>query len=331
MPSPRFVHLRFHSEYSITDGIVRIDPMIHAVLEGGGAAVGISDLMNVFGGLRFYTHALAAGLKPILGCDLKVINPKDLNKPFRLGVLCMNHEGYHSLSVLLTKAFLTNNDAARGLVDPKWFDDGGSEGLIALSGAAQGELGSLLLGKKWALAHEAAERFKAQFPGRFYVELQRAGRPTDELATARLANFAVEEKLPVVATHPIQFLKPEDFEAHEVRCSIAEGYTLQDPRRVKRYTPEQYLKSKAEMCELFADIPAAIENTVEIAKRCFLSLNCRFSRRPTACRLTTTSISSQRKVCKSASSFCIQIRRFWKKGVRPMTSVLNMSLALLKG
>ena len=142
MPSPRFVHLRFHSEYSITDGIVRIDPMIHAVLEGGGAAVGISDLMNVFGGLRFYTHALAAGLKPILGCDLKVINPKDLNKPFRLGVLCMNHEGYHSLSVLLTKAFLTNNDAARGLVDPKWFDDGGSEGLIALSGAAQGELGS---------------------------------------------------------------------------------------------------------------------------------------------------------------------------------------------
>ena len=106
---------------------------------------------------------------------------------------------------------------------PNGFDDGGSEGLIALSGAAQGELGSLLLGKKWALAHEAAERFKAQFPGRFYVELQRAGRPTDELATARLANFAVEEKLPVVATHPIQFLKPEDFEAHEVRCSIAEG------------------------------------------------------------------------------------------------------------
>lgn len=133
MPSPRFVHLRFHSEYSITDGIVRIDPMIHAVLEGGGAAVGISDLMNVFGGLRFYTHALAAGLKPIPGCDLKVINPKDLNKPFRLGVLCMNHEGYHSLSVLLTKAFLTNNDAARGLVDPKWFDGDGSEGLIALS------------------------------------------------------------------------------------------------------------------------------------------------------------------------------------------------------
>jgi DNA polymerase III subunit alpha len=83
MPSPRFVHLRFHSEYSITDGIVRIDPMIHAVLEGGGAAVGISDLMNVFGGLRFYTHALAAGLKPILGCDLKVINPSDLDTKTR--------------------------------------------------------------------------------------------------------------------------------------------------------------------------------------------------------------------------------------------------------
>lgn len=270
MPSPRFVHLRFHSEYSITDGIVRIDPMIHAVLKAGGAAVGICDLMNVFGGLRFYTHALAAGLKPILGCDLKIVNPKDPKKPFRMGVLCMNHAGYHSLSVLLTKAFLTENDAIRGQVDPAWFDDGGSEGLIGLSGAAQGELGSLLLGKKWTLAREAAELISGRFPGRFYVELQRAGRPTDELATARLANLAAEMRLPVVATHPIQFLNREDFEAHEVRCSIAEGYTLQDPRRSRLYTPEQYLKSEEEMCALFADIPAAIQNTVEIAKRCNL-------------------------------------------------------------
>lgn len=267
---PRFIHLRFHSEYSITDGIVRIDPMIHAVAQSGGVAVGICDLMNIFGGLRFYTHALAAGIKPILGCDLRIINRKDPAKPYRMGVVCMNHTGYHSLCVILTKAFLTKNDAQRGLVDPAWFDDGGAEGLIGLSGAAQGELGQLLLAKRWAPAEEALERLKAQFPGRFYIELQRAGRPSDELATARLANFAVEHQMPVVATHPIQFLNKEDFEAHEVRCSIAEGYTLGDPRRSRLFTEEQYFKSEEEMCALFADIPAALENSVEIAKRCSL-------------------------------------------------------------
>ena len=270
MTDPRFIHLRFHSEYSITDGIVRVDPMIHAVEKSGGVAIGICDLMNIFGGLRFYTHALAAGIKPILGCDLKVMNPKDLKKPYRLGVYCMNHEGYHSLCVLLTKAFLTKNDAARGLIDPAWFDNGGGKGLICLSGASQGELGQLLLSKRWALAEEALERYKAWFPDCFYVELQRAGRPSDELATARLANFATEHRIPVVATHPIQFLNKEDFEAHEVRCSIAEGYTLQDPRRSRSFTEEQYFKSEDEMCELFKDIPAALVNSVEIAKRCNL-------------------------------------------------------------
>ena len=269
MTDPRFIHLRFHSEYSITDGIVRVDPMIHAVEKSGGVAIGICDLMNIFGGLRFYTHALAAGIKPILGCDLKVMNPKDLKKPYRLGVYCMNHEGYHSLCVLLTKAFLTKNDAARGLIDPAWFDNGGGKGLICLSGASQGELGQLLLSKRWALAEEALERYKAWFPD-CYVELQRAGRPSDELATARLANFAAEHRIPVVATHPIQFLNKEDFEAHEVRCSIAEGYTLQDPRRSRNFTEEQYFKSEDEMCELFKDIPAALVNSVEIAKRCNL-------------------------------------------------------------
>ena len=270
MTDPRFIHLRFHSEYSITDGIVRVDPMIHAVEKSGGVAIGICDLMNIFGGLRFYTHALAAGIKPILGCDLRVMNPKDLKKPYRLGVYSMNHEGYHSLCVLLTKAFLTKNDAARGLIDPAWFDNGGGKGLICLSGASQGELGQLLLSKRWALAEEALERYKAWFPDCFYVELQRAGRPSDELATARLANFAAEHRIPVVATHPIQFLNKEDFEAHEVRCSIAEGYTLQDPRRSRNFTEEQYFKSEDEMCELFKDIPAALVNSVEIAKRCNL-------------------------------------------------------------
>lgn len=270
MQDPKFIHLRFHSEYSITDGIVRIDPILHAVMERGGVAIGIADLMNIFGGLRFYTHALAAGIKPILGCDLKIRNPKDAKLPYRMGVICMDHEGYHSLCVLLTKAYLTDSDAYRGQVDPAWLDEDGAKGLIGLTGGAEGELASLLIKGKIKEADALVERLKTQFGDRLYIELQRAGRRNDELATAHSANFAVRHGLPVVATHPIQFLNKEDFEAHEVRCAIAEGFTLQDPRRVKRYTPEQYMKTEAEMCELFADIPAALENTIEIAKRCNL-------------------------------------------------------------
>ena len=270
MQAPKFIHLRFHSEYSVTDGIVRIDPILHAVMERGGVAIGIADLMNIFGGLRFYTHALAAGIKPILGCDLKVRNPKDAKLPFRMGVICMDHEGYHSLCVLLTKAYLTDSDPYRGQVDPAWLDEGGAKGLIGLTGGADGELASLLIKGRTKEADALVERLKRQFGDALYIELQRAGRKNDELATAHCANFAVKHNLPVVATHPIQFLNKEDFEAHEVRCAIAEGYTLQDPRRSKLYTPEQYMKSEAEMCELFADIPAALENTVEIAKRCNL-------------------------------------------------------------
>lgn len=270
MADPKFIHLRFHSEYSVTDGLVRIDPMIHKVLETGGVAVGIADLMNIFGGLRFYTHALAAGLKPILGCDLRVKNLKEPDAPTRLGVLCMNHTGYHSLCVLLTKAFLTEDDKFRGQIDPAWFAEGGADGLIALTGGAEGELGRYLINKRFNLADQAVEELKAIFGDRLYIEVQRAGRPNDELATARLANLAAEHGLPVVATHPVQFIEKSDFEAHEVRCAIAEGFSLQDPRRSKNYSPEQYLKSEEEMCELFADMPSALRNSVEIAKRCNL-------------------------------------------------------------
>ena len=247
-----------------------MDPLLHHALSVSMPAIGITDLMNLFGGLRFYTHALAAGVKPILGCDLKIRNSSDPAKPYRMAVLCMNHEGYLSLCSLLTRAYPTGEDPFRGQVDPKWFDDGGCKGLIGLTGGKDGLVGQLLLAGKIDQARESLAELKRQFGDRLYVELQRAGHHDDEVSTARSAVLAAEMDVPVVATHPIQFLKKEDFEAHEVRCAIAEGYTLADPRRSRLFTPEQYFKSPEEMCELFADIPAAIENTVEIAKRCNL-------------------------------------------------------------
>lgn len=271
MTAPRFVHLRMHTEYSVTDGITRIDPAIHKVAEQGGVALGITDLMNIFGGLRFYTHAQAAGIKPIMGCDIRVRNPERPNDPYRMALLCMNHTGYHSLCELLSRAFLDKDEAYRGQIDENWFDEpNATEGLILLTGGPDGRIGKLLSLGKEKIGTTELNQWAKRFPGRCYVELQRAGRPDDDAIVRYLANIAVQVGLPVVATHPVQFLNPEDFEAHEVRCCIASGYTLADPNRPKPYTPEQYLKSEEEMCELFADLPSALENTIEIAKRCNL-------------------------------------------------------------
>ena len=269
MADPRFVHLRMHTEYSVTDGIVRIDPVIEKVLSQGGVALGITDLMNVFGGLRFYSHALAAGLKPILGCDVRIRNDKFPDRPYRMAFYCMNHTGYHSLCVLLTKAFLECDDVYRGQICDKWLEvPGATEGLIALTGGREGRLARMVETGTERQAKEVVERWKRLFPNRLYVELQRVGGPNEDGIVQFLIDTAVENHLPLVATNPIQFIDKEDFEPHNVRCCIAGGYTLNDPRRDKSYTPEQYLKTEEEMCELFKDLPAALENSVIIAKRC---------------------------------------------------------------
>lgn len=267
---PKFVHLRFHSEYSITDGIVRLNPAIKQMKEWGVGAFGQTDLMNMFGSVRFYESCHKEGIKPILGCDLWITNEEDPAHPFRLTVYCMDHDGYHSLCVLLTRAWLENqcHVKSRGEVKESWLAGEGTKGLIGISGGPEGEIQTLFRRGKTAEAEAAAEKLAHFFPDRFYLDLQRAGRPGDEAAVRFLCNTAAKLELPVVATHPVQFQKKEDFIAHEVRVCIAEGYTLADPKRPKRYTEDQYLKSPEEMMSLFADIPSAIENTVEIAKRC---------------------------------------------------------------
>ena len=269
MTEPRFVHLRMHSEYSVWDSTVRIDDAIARVREDGGVALGLTDMKNIFGGLRFYTHAMAAGLKPILGCDIRLRNPSNPEAPDEMGLLCMNHQGYHSLCVLLTRAFLDADSQFREQIDEAWFaEPGATEGLICITGGSTGKLSRLIQNGLESVARETLDQWKTYFPDRLYLELQRRGHPADEFNIRYLLNEAVRTGLPVVATHPIQFIDKKDFEVHEVRCCIAGGYRLTDPRREKRVTPEQYLKSEEEMCELFKDIPSALENTVEIAKRC---------------------------------------------------------------
>ena len=271
MPNPAFVHLRLHSEFSVTDGIVRIDEAVARAKADGMPALAITDLANVFGVVKFYKAARAAGVKPVIGCDVWIANESERDKPHRLLLLVQSRKGYLGLSQLLTRAWLENQYRGRAELNKSWFAEG-TEGLIALSGAMQGSLGVALVQDHREQAERLAQEWAKLFPGRFYLELQRAGAPQTEDYNEAAVRLAGALSLPVVATHPVQFLRPGDFTAHEARVCIAEGHVLGDQRRPRLFTPNSYFLSQAEMAELFADLPEALANSVEIARRCNLSL-----------------------------------------------------------
>jgi DNA polymerase-3 subunit alpha len=284
MSSPRFVHLRVHSEFSITDGVVRIDDAVAAAVKDEMGALAITDLSNLFGLVRFYTAARSGGIKPIAGADVWISNPQDPDQPHRLLLLVQNHSGYLNLCELLSRASLDNQSRGRAEVDSAWFSEPAAKaedkaakrslsyGLIALSGARMGEIGTALLGGQEDHAKIIARRYEKLFPKSFYIEVQRGGNPQDEKQLQLACHLASELNLPVVATHPVQFMQKSDFTAHEARVCIAEGELLGNPRRTKKFNDEQYFLTQEEMEKRFADLPAALANSVEIAKRCNLSL-----------------------------------------------------------
>ena len=272
MPSPSFIHLRLHSEYSIADGIVRINEAVAAAKNDAMPALALTDLSNVFGLVKFYKEARGKGIKPIVGCDVFVTNLAKRDQPFRVLLLCQSNIGYLRLCELLTRAYLENQDRGRPEIRKEWLKEK-SEGLIALSGAHFGEVGMALLNGNAATAKILAQEWAGIFPGRFYLEVQRTGFAREEAHLRDTVKLAGELALPVVATHPVQFLVIDDFKAHEARVCIAEGYVLNDKRRVRAFTAQQYFKTQAEMDVLFADLPEALQNSVEIAKRCNLTLN----------------------------------------------------------
>jgi DNA polymerase-3 subunit alpha len=278
MPNPAFVHLRLHTEFSITDGIVRIDEVVERAAADGMPALAITDLANVFGMVKFYKAARARGVKPIIGCDVWITNESERDKPHRLLLLAQSRGGYLRLSELLSRAWLENQHRGRAEMRKGWFAEG-SEGLIALSGALHGDVGAALL-QDPSRARQAASEWMRLFPGRYYLEVQRAGAPQTEHYIEAALRLAGECSLPVVATHPVQFLRPEDFAAHEARVCIAEGYVLGDRRRPRSFTRESCFLSQAEMAKLFADMPEALANSVEIARRCNLSLELGKSKLP---------------------------------------------------
>lgn len=268
--TPSFVHLRSHSEFSVVDGITRISALVSKAKEYEQPALALTDLGNLFGLIKFYKAARKQGIKAIAGSDLYLENEIDRDKPFKVAVLVMNHDGYLALCELLTNAWLTNQYKGRGEVKREWLFN--QPNLILLSGAHQGDVGQALLSGNVEQAWTWAQQWQQHYPNRYFIELQRAGFDDEERYIQAALSLAGDLVLPVVATHPIQFANPEDFSAHEVRVCIAEGEQLANPKRSRKFTADQYFISSEQMQARFADIPSALANTVEIAKRCSLEL-----------------------------------------------------------
>ncbi|NCW63603.1 MAG: DNA polymerase III subunit alpha [Betaproteobacteria bacterium] len=268
----KFIHLRCHSEYSITDGIVRLGDYVSLAKELELESLAISDLSNIFAAVKFFKLATSNGIKPIIGADVYIENEDNRDQPSRLLLICQNKQGYLNLSKLLSKAYTENQYRDRPEIKFEWLCSDLNHGLICLSGFNFGAIGQNLLSQKKEKSVKLARQLKEAFDDRFYLEVQRyevakKGEEQENLVLST-AQLAYELDIPLVATQPIQFIKKEDFQAHEAKTCIADGYVLGDQRRPKNFTAEQYFKTPDEMVTLFEDIPSAISNTLEIAKRC---------------------------------------------------------------
>lgn len=271
MPA-HFVHLRLHSEFSIIDGLTRIDPLIQAVKSRGMNAVALTDYCNLFAAVKFFKIATAAGVKPILGTELRCYTNGNKSQYSSLILLCQSALGYRNITALISKAYQEGQFQGQPYVDYAWLG-GVAEGLIALSGGRSGIIGQSLLGGDEAKARQWAQELSTIFPDSFYLEIQRTGRRNESLYTQKVLNLAESLSLPLVATNEVLFVDKTDFEAHEARVCIHQGLSLADPTRARQYSDTQYLRSAEEMALLFQDLPQAIENTVHIATRCSLMLH----------------------------------------------------------
>jgi DNA polymerase-3 subunit alpha len=274
-----FAHLRTHTEYSVVDGTLRVDDAAAAARADRQPALAITDLSNLFGAVKFYKACRGQGVKPIIGADI-FVEPEGAasgsgssqdRQASRLLLLVQNRQGYLNLCELLARGWVKNAQRAQAWIKWEWLAELGG-GMIALSGADLGAVGMALLACDTERARSVAQRLSELFPGRFYLELQRAGLPTNDTHVRAAVPLAAELGLPVVATHPIEFAEPDDFDAHEARVCVAEGETLGNPKRIRRFSREQYFKTQAQMAALFADVPSALANSLGIAQRCNLSL-----------------------------------------------------------
>ncbi|MBP2699483.1 DNA polymerase III subunit alpha [Photobacterium lucens] len=267
MAEPRFIHLRVHSDFSMIDGLAKVKPIVKKASDLGMPALAITDFTNLCGLVKFYFAAHDAGMKPIIGADFKVQSAEMGDELFELTILAANNEGYKNLTLLISEAYQRGHVQHLPVIDKEWLINH-REGLIVLSGGKNGDVGKALLKGNQKMVDSFVSFYKTHFPDSYYLELVRTGRADEEAYLHFAVELAEKEDLPVVATNDVRLLTADQFDAHEIRVAIHDGYTLADPNRPKLYSAQQYLRSEEEMCELFADIPEALQNSVEIAKRC---------------------------------------------------------------
>lgn len=271
MMEPNFIHLRFHSEYSLIDSVVRIEQILAQARADHMPALGISDHNNLFATVKFYKAALAAGIKPIIGIDLTIAEDTQSHETFLITLFCQNHSGFRALSELISRAYTEGQKLGTPRIFSSWLTEANCEHFIALQNY-QSQLADLLK-KESEEIHAYQKKLNACFPNRHYIELSRTGKEAETHYEHLARAYAAKHNIPLVATNDIRFLSADDYEAHEARVCIHDGATLSDQKRMRKYTPEQHFRSTETMQQLFADIPSALQNSVEIAKRCNVILS----------------------------------------------------------
>ena len=274
-----FVHLHLHTEYSLVDSVVRITSesegvpgLMEAVARAGMPAVALTDQSNLFAMVKFYKAAQSAGVKPIIGVDLLVHEYGDRAEPSRIVLLCQNDIGYRNLTRLVSRSYLEGQRKGVPMIERDWLSQDTLAGLIALSGGREGDVGRALLAQRDTDARLLLNDWLALFGNRFYIELQRTSRAHEEAYLRDALSLAIDAGVPVVASNDVRFIRREDFESHEARVCIHQGLMVDDPKRPRKYSEQQYLRTPAEMAALFSDVPEALANSLEIARRCSLEL-----------------------------------------------------------
>ncbi|VFP79650.1 DNA polymerase III subunit alpha [Candidatus Erwinia haradaeae] len=267
MSEPRFVHLRVHSDYSMIDGLAKIESLVCHAAHFGMPAIGLTDYNNLFGFIKFYKAAHKKGIKPIIGIDCNLKFQEIGDECAQITILAMNNKGYQNLILLISKAHLRGYGTYGPRIEYEWLIEC-QEGLLLLSGGHKGDVGKMLLRGNNIKAKELIIFYQKYFPQRYYLEISRTGRRDEERYLHQAIKLAVSFRLPIVATNEVCFISESDFNAHEIRVAIHYGYTLDDVKRPVCYSSKQYLRNEEDMCSLFSDIPEALENSVEIARRC---------------------------------------------------------------
>lgn len=266
MSQPRFVHLKAHTDFSLINGLSKVKPMVNAAVADNMVALAISDFFNLCGLVRFYGDAQNSGLKPIVAVDVLVRTAPESEESFELTLLAKNNLGYQNITLLISKAY-QHGYFEFPMIEKEWLAEL-SDGIIVLSGGRMGDVGKALLKENFAEAEKCLAFYQQHFPNHYYLSLCRTGRTDEERYIQQAVKFAQQFAIPLVAVNDVMFLEEKDFEAHEIRVAIYDSYTLDDPKRPKKYSPQQYFRSQDEMCKLFADLPQALENSVLIAQRC---------------------------------------------------------------